>query len=205
MRPGFPQCFRKACPAIRNNDLRFGDPRHECAPGTRMFIPAKIPAEDMLFIPADQYAGLAGKIDPIQIQYIPPITGGSVHISQNFDVFLRKVRPSPGRSLCVCLLNSHLRKTLSCFASLLILGEKARLHPLQNHLCVPAFVLPCFVQTLPQIGQITCFMIPSSKQTVSKEDITPFSVEISTYSEDFTNTFCPTYIFSEKRYNRCIH
>ena len=41
--------------------------------------------------------------------------------------------------------------------------------------------------------------------TVSKEDITPFSVEISTYSEDFTNTFCPTYIFSEKRYNRCIH
>jgi hypothetical protein len=36
-----------------------------------MFIPAKIPSKDMFFIPADQYTGLAGKIDPIEIQYIP--------------------------------------------------------------------------------------------------------------------------------------
>ena len=124
-------------------------------------------------------------------------------MSQNCDVCLRNVRPSPGRSACVPFPNNHFRNLWSCLVSLLILGEKAKWHSPQNHLCVPALVLPYLIQMLPHIGQITCFMIPSSKAAVSKEDITRFHVDISTFIVLFTNTFCPTCIFSEKRYNRC--
>ena len=38
-----------------------------------------------------------------------------------------------------------------------------------------------------------------------KEDITRIHIEISMVFEDFIHTFCPAYIFSEKRYNRCTH
>ena len=92
-------------------------------------------------------------------------------MSQNRAVFLRKVRPSPGISLCVCLLNSHLKKISSCFVVLSIFGVMVIEQLLQRHLWDPAFVFPCFIQALPHEGQITCFIIPSSGLSFFKEDI----------------------------------
>ncbi len=99
------------------------------------------------------------------------IFGGMGQMSQNRAVFLRKVRPSPGISLCVCLLNSHLKKISSCFVVLSIFGVIVIEQLLQRHLCEPADVLPYLVQIFPQEGHITCLITPSSRLSFFKEDI----------------------------------
>ena len=58
-----------------------------------------------------------------------------------------------------------------------IFGVNANLQDLQNHLWVPDFILPCFIHLQLQMGQLTCFIIYSSKNTDSKEDIPRFSIE----------------------------
>ena len=93
-------------------------------------------------------------------------------MSQNRAVFLRKVRPSPGISLCVCLLNSHFKKTCSCFVVLSILGVMVMEQVLQRHLCEPDLFFPYLVHILPHTGQITCLILSSSEILLFKEDIT---------------------------------
>ncbi len=100
------------------------------------------------------------------------IFGGMGHMSQNRAVLLRKVRPSPGISLCVCLLNSHFRKISSCFVVLSIFGVMVMEQPLQRHLCEPDLFFPYLVHILPHTGHITCLILPSSGILLFKEDIT---------------------------------
>ncbi len=120
-------------------------------------------------------------------------------MSQNRAVFLRKVRPSPGISFCVRLLNSHLKKISSCFVVLSILGVMVMEQALQRHLWDPAFVLPCFMQALPHEGQITCFIIPSSRLSFFKEDISrenPCTARVFTlFYQHFLSTL---YLVSKK-------
>ena len=106
------------------------------------------------------------------------IFGDITHISQNLDVFLLKGLPPPDILLCTSLLNSQFKNYWSCLVSLSIFGVNANLQDLQNHLWVPDFILPCFIHLQLQMGQLTCFIIYSSKNTDSKEDIPRFSIEI---------------------------
>ena len=133
---------------------------------------------------------------------------------------LRKVRPSPGISLCDCLPKSHLKKILSCLEVLSIFGVWIAEHFLQNHLWDPDLFFPYRIQTLLQTGQITCFIVPSSVKLISKKiqrhfflifqyfsdfsptlfvhpvscfkkDKTAVFIEKSTKTAVFTNSFCP--------------
>ena len=57
------------------------------------------------------------------------------------------------------------------------------------YLCNPDLFFQYFIQIFPQTGQITRFILLSSQNTVSKEDITPIHLEISRVTSIFTNSF----------------
>ena len=146
--------------------------------------------------------------------------GGRGHMSQKPDVFLRKVRPSPGISFCVCLLNNQSKKSCSCFAEASILGVRMKEHFLQIHLWVPVFffrsecnlhckqgkqydsfflppktVFPRKIQRLFTLKfQCISPFLPTlfvHPQSCCKKLWTAVCIEISTHTAVFTNSFCP--------------
>ncbi len=120
------------------------------------------------------------------------ILGGIGQMFQNCAVFLRNVRPSPGISFCVCLLNSHFRKICSCFVELSILGVMIIEQSLQRHLWDPDLFFPYFVHAFPHEGQIMCLIIPSSEITLFKEDISRIYLDPSMVFRLFYQLFLST-------------
>ena len=160
-----------------------------------------------MFIPADQYTGLAGKIDPIEIQYIPWRSNNRRQCP--YIPELRCLPPestSFSRKIRLCSFSEQpIQKDVELLCSIADLGRKSQTAAFAKPSLGPGICLPILHANTSAYRANHMFHGTFLQTIRFKEDITRIHIEISMVFEDFIHTFCPAYIFSEKRYNRCTH